>query len=104
MVTADSPATANETIWILGTGFGLYDHPLVDGFLTPPTGDWNVVDPIKVKVDGQTYTPLSAKAENGDAGVVVVQVKLTGTLPSGLVDMKVTVNNVDSNTVKLPIK
>ena len=36
--------------------------------------------------------------------MVVVQVKLTGTLPSGLVDLKVTVNNVDSNTVKLPIK
>jgi len=104
MVTADSPATSNETISILGTGFGLYDHPLVDGFLTPSTGDWNVVDPIKVKVDGQIYTPVSAKAENGDAGVVVVQVKLTGTLPSGLVDMKVTVNNVDSNTVQLPIK
>jgi uncharacterized protein (TIGR03437 family) len=104
MVTADSPAAANETISILGTGFGLYDHPLVDGFLAPPTGDWNVLDPIKVKVDGQIYTPVSAKAENGDAGVVVLQVTLTGTLPSGLVDLKATVNNVDSNTVKLPIQ
>jgi uncharacterized protein (TIGR03437 family) len=104
MITADNPATADETISILSTGFGLYDHPLVDGFLTPPTGDWNVVDPIKVKVDGQIYTPVSAKAENGDAGVVVLQVTLTGTLPSGLVDLKATVNNVDSNTVQLPIK
>jgi uncharacterized protein (TIGR03437 family) len=62
------------------------------------------VDSIKVKVDGQTYTPVSAKAANGSAGMVVLQVKLTGALPSGLVDLKATVNNVDSNTVKLPIK
>ena len=104
IVTTDSPATANETISIMGTGFGLYDHPLVDGFPTPDTGDWNVVDPIKVTVDSQTYTPVSAKAANSSTGMVVVQVKLTGTLPSGLVSMKVTVNNVDSNTVQLPIK
>jgi uncharacterized protein (TIGR03437 family) len=104
MITADSPATLNETISITGTGFGFYDHPLVDGFPTPDTGDWNLVDSIKVKVDGQTYTPVSAKAANGSAGMVVLQVKLTGALPSGLVDLKATVNNVDSNTVKLPIK
>jgi uncharacterized protein (TIGR03437 family) len=103
MVTAASPATANETIAITGTGFGLYDHPLVDGFPTPDTGDWNVVDPITVTVGGQVYTPVSAKAWNGYAGVVMVKVKL-GTLPSGLANLKVTVNNVDSNTVQLPIK
>jgi len=36
--------------------------------------------------------------------MVVVRVKLTGTLPSGMVNVKVTVNNVDSNTSKLPVK
>ena len=36
--------------------------------------------------------------------MVVLKVKLTGTLPSGLVDLKVTVGNVDSSTVKLPMK
>jgi hypothetical protein len=36
--------------------------------------------------------------------MVVLRVKLTGTLPSGLVTMKVTVGNVDSNTTKLPVK
>ena len=104
MITPASPAAANETISITGTGFGLYDHGLVDGFLTPDTGDWNLVDPIQVKVDGQTYKPISAKAANGSAGVVALRVKLTGALPSGLVDLKATVNNVESNTVKLPIK
>ncbi len=104
MLTADNPATLNETISIYGTGFGSYDKPLVDGFPTPDTGNWNVLDPVTVTVDGQTYTPLSARAANGLTGMVVLKVKLTGTLPSGPVNIKVTVNNVDSNTSKLPIK
>ena len=104
MLTADNPATANETISIYGTGFGLYDRPLVDGFNTPDTGNWNLLDPVKVTVDGQTYTPITARAANGLAGMVVLRVKLTGTLPSGLINIKATVNNVDSNTSKLPIK
>ena len=104
MLTTDNPATLNETISIYGTGFGLYDQPLVDGFPTPNTGNWNVVDPVKVTVNGQTYTPVTSRAANGLTGMVVVKVKLTGTLPSGPNDIKVTVNNVDSNTSKLPIK
>jgi uncharacterized protein (TIGR03437 family) len=104
MLTADNPATPNETISIYGTGFGLYDQNLVDGFPTPTSGNWNVVDPVKVTVDGQTYTPVSARAANGLIGMVVLRVKLTGTLPSGLVTTKVTVGNVDSNTSKLPMK
>jgi uncharacterized protein (TIGR03437 family) len=104
MLTADNPATVNETISIYGTGFGFFDRPLVDGFPTPDTGNWNLVDPVKVSVDGQTYTPVSARAANGLVGMVVLRVKLTGALPSGMVNVKVTVNNVDSNTTKLPIK
>jgi uncharacterized protein (TIGR03437 family) len=104
MLTADNPATANETVSIYGTGFGLYDKTLVDGFPAPNTGNWNLLDPVKVTVDGQTYTPVTARAANGLIGMVVLKVKLTGTLPSGLVDIKVTVNNAVSNTSKLPMK
>lgn len=104
MLTADNPATVNETISIYGTGFGLYDQVLVDGFPTPNTGNWNVLDPVTVTVGGQTYTPVSSRAANGLVGMVVLKVKLTGQLPSGLMDVKVTVNNVDSNTSKLPIQ
>ena len=104
MLTADNRATADETISIYGTGFGFYDHTLVDGFPTPDKGEWNLVDPVTVTVGGQTYTPVSARAANGLIGMVVLKVKLTGTLPSGLLDLKVTVNNVDSNTSKLPVQ
>ncbi|HEY2846024.1 MAG TPA: hypothetical protein VGJ09_20345 [Bryobacteraceae bacterium] len=104
MLTAANPASLNETISIYGTGFGLYDRTLVDGFPTPDSGNWNVVDAVKVAIGTQTYTPLTARAANGLAGMVVIRVKLTGTLPSGLNDIKVTINNTDSNTSKLPIK
>jgi uncharacterized protein (TIGR03437 family) len=104
LLTADSPAAVNETITIYGTGFGLYDRPLLDGFPTAQTGDWNLVDAVKVTVDGQTYTPVSARSANGVVGMSVIRVKLTAPLPSGLIDIKATVNNVDSNTAKLPVK
>ncbi len=103
LLAPNNPATANETITFFGTGFGPYDRPMVDGFPTPDTGTWNVLDPVKVTAGGQTYTPISTTAANGFAGLIAVQVKL-GTLPSGLVNMKVTVGTVDSNTVLLPIK
>ena len=104
LITADSPAAVNETITIYGTGFGPYDRPLLDGFPTAQTGDWNLVDPVKVTLDGQTYTPVSARSANGVVGMSTIRVKLTGPLPSGLVDIKATVNSVDSNTAKLPVK
>ena len=104
ILTASSPASRDETISIYGTGFGLYDRVLLDGYPTPDTGDWNLVDPVTVTVGQLTYTPVSARAANGLIGMVVLRVKLTGTLPAGLIDLKVTVGGEDSNTTKLPVK
>jgi len=104
MLTANNPATLNETISIYGTGFGLYDRVLLDGYPTPDTGDWNLLDPVTVTLGQLKYTPVSARAANGLIGMVVIRVKLTGSLPSGMIDLKVTVGGEDSNTVKLPVK
>ena len=104
MLTASNPASKNETISIYGTGFGSYDRVLFDGYPTPDTGDWNLVDPVTVTIGNQTYTPVSARAAAGLIGTVVVRVKLTGDIPAGLIDLKVTVGNQDSNTTKLPVK
>jgi len=113
VLTMSNPAVLNETISIYGTGFGLYNHlsvdggwtpVLVDGYPTPATGDWNVLDPVTVTVAGRALTPVSARAGNGLTGVVVVRVKLTGPLPGGPIDLKVTVGDVDSNTTTLPMK
>ena len=113
VLTMSNPAVLNETISIYGTGFGLYNHlsvdggwtpVLVDGYPTPAIGDWNVLDPVTVTVAGRALTPVSARAGNGLTGVVVVRVKLTGPLPGGPIDLKVTVGDVDSNTTTLPMK
>ena len=62
------------------------------------------MDPVTVTIGNQTYTPVSARAAAGLIGTVVVRVKLTGDIPAGLIDLKVTVGNQDSNTTKLPVK
>lgn len=104
VLTPANPATLNETISIYGTGFGLYDHALTDGYPATPDADWNLADPVVITIGDRTYTPVSARAANGLLGTVVIRVKLTGTLPSGLVDLKATVGNQDSNTTKLPMR
>lgn len=104
MLTAANPAGLNETISIYGTGFGLYDHVLIDGYPASPGADSNLVDPVVITIGDRTYTPVSARAANGLLGTVVIRVKLTGSLPSGLIDLKATVGNQDSNTTKLPLR
>jgi len=104
ILTPANPATVNETISIYGTGFGLYDHVLIDGYPASPDGEWNLIDPVTFTVGGRTFTATSARAANGLIGVVVMRVKLTGALPSGLLDIKATVGNEDSNTTKLPMR
>jgi uncharacterized protein (TIGR03437 family) len=59
---------------------------------------------VTVTLGQLKYTPVSARAANGLIGMVVIRVKLTGSLPSGMIDLKVTVGGEDSNTVKLPVK
>jgi uncharacterized protein (TIGR03437 family) len=104
MLTAANPATLNETISIYGTGFGLYDRVLINGYPASSEGVWNVLEPVTITVGEKTYTPISTRAAEGLLGVVVIRVKLSGSLPSGLVDLKVTSSTVESNLTKLPMK
>jgi len=54
VLTAANPATVNETISIYGTGFGLYDHVLIDGYPASSDGGWNLVDPVTFTIGGRT--------------------------------------------------
>src|SRR5260370_33038049 len=95
-VTPDSPARRNETISIYGTGFGPYDHPVIDGFFISPTDTFNVIDPVGVKAGDGQYTPVFAGAVPGMVGPTVVQLKITDAIPSGaMLDMDVDVNGKD---------
>jgi len=103
MVTTSSPAAAGETISLLGTGFGPYQTPVLDGFfpLNPLPA---VVDSVVLSVGSTKPTPTSTAAP-GFTGIVSTQFQVPAGLPSGTsVPVLVTINGVDSNTVMLPIQ
>ncbi|HYL36175.1 MAG TPA: hypothetical protein VEV17_09715 [Bryobacteraceae bacterium] len=103
-VTPDSPAAADETISLLGTGFGPYASPVIDGFF-PVDPVPALSDTLVITVADQTPAPIWAGAATGYTGLAVTQFQVPEGLPSGSnVPVKVNVNGVDSNTVMLPIQ
>ncbi len=103
MVSTSSPAAAGETISLLGTGFGPYQTPVLDGFF-PPNPAPEVSDSVVLSVGGAKPTSTSTAAP-GFTGVVSTQFQVPTGLASGTsVQVLVTINGVDSNTVMLPIQ
>ena len=104
-ITADSPARRGETISLFGTGLGPYDRPVIDGFLIPETGVWNLTDPVSVQAGASTLTPSFAGAAPGLVGTNVVRLKLDPDSSAGpSVDLVLTVNGKASNRVTLPLE
>lgn len=102
MITTSSPAAAGETISFLGTGFGPYEQPVLDGFF-PPNPPPAVSDSVDLTVGGQKVTSTSTAAP-GFAGVTTTQFQVPSGLSGSAVSILVTINGVDSNTVMLPVK
>jgi uncharacterized protein (TIGR03437 family) len=105
LVTPDSPAKANETITIYGTGFGPYTTQPADGFAVPATPVYTLADPTVVfAADTQQLNPVSVVATPGMVGVTSANLKIAN-LPAGTtVNLRVNVNGQDSNTVLLPLQ
>jgi uncharacterized protein (TIGR03437 family) len=104
-VSPDNPAKLGETITAYGTGFGPYDHKIVDGFITPSGDTWNVADPVTVQAAGLTLQPAFAGAAVGMVGITIVQVQLTPDMPTAApVQFAVTVNGAQSNSANLPLQ
>jgi uncharacterized protein (TIGR03437 family) len=103
IVTSSSPASAGETISILGTGFGPYKTTVFDGFF-PPNPPPAVSDSVVLSVGGANPISTSTAAP-GYTGVVSTQFQVPTGLPSGTsVPVFVSINGVQSNTVMLPIQ
>jgi uncharacterized protein (TIGR03437 family) len=103
MVSTGSPAAGGETISMLGTGFGPYQTPVLDGFFpsNPPPA---VADSVVLSVGGTT-TAQTSTAAPGFTGVVSTKFQVPSGLTSGSsVPVLVTINGVESNTVMLPIQ
>src|ERR1700722_1133485 len=102
-VSTSSPAAGGETISLLGTGFGPYQTPVLDGFFpaNPPPA---VSDSVVLSVGGTTAAQTSTAAP-GFTGIVSTQFQVPSGLASGApVPVLVTINGVESNTVMLPIQ
>jgi uncharacterized protein (TIGR03437 family) len=102
-VTLANPAKPDETITICGTGFGPYERGIVDGFMVPSSPPVTLADQAEIRMDGMILQPVWAGAMPGFSGVAAARVKLTG-VPSGLHELKIAVNNVESNPVVLPVQ
>jgi len=104
VITPDSPAQGGETISLLGTGFGPYSTPVIDGFF-PPTPPPALSDSVSISLGNQNPTPTWTGAAPGYAGVTMTTFQVPPTLAgSGAVQLTVSVNSANSNTVMLPIQ
>jgi uncharacterized protein (TIGR03437 family) len=102
LITASSPAAAGETISFLGTGFGPYQTPVLDGFF-PPNPPPAVEDAVDLTVGGEKVAAKSTAAP-GYAGIVTTKFEVPSGLTGSSVQLLVSINGVDSNTVMLPIQ
>jgi len=103
-ITPASPAQAGETISLLGTGFGPYTTPVIDGFF-PPNPPPALVDSVSVSAGGQTAAPIWAGAAPGFAGITLTTFQIPAAMTgSGTVQVTVNVNGATSNAVMLPIQ
>jgi uncharacterized protein (TIGR03437 family) len=104
-VTVDNPGQTKEQLTLFGTGFGPYDHPLVDGFPVPAASVYGVVDPVSVLFGSKAVQPDSAVAAPGMVGITVVKVTVPSGVPaSAPLDLSVSVNGTQSPTARLPIQ
>lgn len=103
-VTIQDPAAPGETISAYGTGMGPYRTAPPDGFLVSESAPYAAADPVTVTAAGQQITPLYAGRTGLGVGVDVVRfVAPAASSDAKSVDLKVSVNGVESNTVSLPV-
>lgn len=105
-VTATSPARRDETITILGTGFGPYARRVLDAFRVPASPLTDVADNVDLLIGSQTWVkPLWAGAAPGYVGVNAVRVRITNQFtPGSTLEVRISVNSKLSNSVLLAVE
>ena len=104
-ITADSPAHRDETVTLLGTGFGPLLQMAPEGFPVAESDTSVLVDPLSIVAGDNTIVPAYAGAADGRVGVMAIRFPISDPLPTATtVPFKVNVGNQDSNTVLLPLE
>lgn len=105
LISPDSPARRGETITMLGTGFGPFQRPILDGFPTPAAPPNPVADPVELR-SGERVLPLvSAAASPGQVGLVALRLLITEAVAAAReLPLTAIVNGRSSNTALLVIE
>ena len=102
-VTVERAAKQGEILTVLGTGFGPYDRPVVDGFAVPASPRYTLADAAELRLGDATLSPEWAGAAPGFTGLSAVRFRVPSG-PAGLRELTVTVNGAGSNIVLLPLE
>jgi uncharacterized protein (TIGR03437 family) len=103
-VTIQNPASAGETVTVLGTGFGPYRFAPPDGFVVGESDSYSLADPVELIADGVSQTPVFAGRSGVGVGIDAVRFRLPARpADASFVNIKVKVNQSESNTVLIPL-
>jgi uncharacterized protein (TIGR03437 family) len=104
-VTSDNPALRAELLTVLGTGIGPYQQSPPDGFAVSNPADFSLVDLVGLISGDSAWPAADAGAAKGLIGVNTVRFRLPATLvvTDALVPIQIQVNDIQSNTVYLPV-
>jgi uncharacterized protein (TIGR03437 family) len=104
LASPDKPAKRGETVTFMGTGFGAYQRPVLDGFPAPQ----NPPNPLALQpevVIGETVLGVEfAGAAPGMAGVSIIRFRIPEDGPSGMVELRMRQGEAETNTVLLPVE
>jgi uncharacterized protein (TIGR03437 family) len=104
-ITPTAAAQRGETVTLLGTGLGPYKEYPSDGFAIPENTVLHLADAVQIVAGDKTITPTETVAAVGYVGVTAVRFKVGDELPAGAdAQLKIVVNQRESNTVVLPVK
>ncbi len=104
LATPAAPAKRGEQVVLMGTGFGPYQRPSLDGFPAPDNPPNPLRTTPEILVGDTVYAPDFAGAAPGMSGVAVLRFTIPADWPVGKIELRVRQAGVESNTVILPVE
>lgn len=104
LAAPDKPAKRGEQVVLMGTGFGPYQRPVVDGFPATDNPANPLRTPTEIVVGETVYTPDFAGAAPGLVGVTVIRFTIPADWQPGSIELMVRQAGAESNKVLLPVE
>lgn len=103
-ITPDNPATTDDLLAVVSTGFGQTLPALQTGVSVPDTGIFVVPQIVTAVIGARSATVIGAGAAPGLPGLYLVALRVPSGLSAGLHPLQVRVGTTSSNTIMLPVK